>query len=422
MSTNTTNYSFKKPAQTDNYNVDDQNGNWDLADTSLKQQSDLHNTHKTAAVLDHPDGSVIDAKIGNRTIDDTVTAASGPDTPTRLWSKLANMIKAITGKSNWYTPPVTSIESLNSNKAPLASPDFTGTPTGPTGAADESTTQLATKAFVIGQAASTPPVMDGAATVGSSKRYARADHVHPTDTTRAAAARSISAGVGLTGGGDLTADRSLAVIFGGNGASSTAARSDHNHDAAYWSFNNLCWNNGQLEYNNGGVWTPVGNKFDKTAMTRIYSPLVPSMVVTGTYQPVYSLTGKGYMDFILMESTASDRILLKVTVDGVVVWEGLAINNNNSLFGMVNNRFYKNFVTAGNGYMVLLGHNGPLNLGPSYVDYPYYSPGATPSGNSQPLSVLNDSIYFSNSILIEAKTYSGGTVGALKYYYEGGKM
>ncbi|NIK67945.1 hypothetical protein [Paenibacillus sp. BK720] len=82
--------------------------------------------HESAAVLPHPDGSVTDAKIGTRTIDDTVAAAAGADTPTRLWSKLANMIKAITGKGNWYTPPSTTIEALNTGKAPIANPTFTG--------------------------------------------------------------------------------------------------------------------------------------------------------------------------------------------------------------------------------------------------------------------------------------------------------
>jgi len=62
------------------------------------------------------DGGVSDTHIGTRAIDDTVTATAGADTPTRLWSKLANMIKAITGKANWWTPPVTTIEALNTNK------------------------------------------------------------------------------------------------------------------------------------------------------------------------------------------------------------------------------------------------------------------------------------------------------------------
>lgn len=71
------------------------------------------NAHKNAAVIDHPDGSVTDAKIGNRTITDTVTAADGADTPTRLWSKLGNMVKQITGKANWWIPPAVTLEAIN---------------------------------------------------------------------------------------------------------------------------------------------------------------------------------------------------------------------------------------------------------------------------------------------------------------------
>jgi microcystin-dependent protein len=66
-----------------------------------------------------------------------------------------------------------------------ASPTFTGTPLSTTAAADTDTTQVATTAYVIGQASSTAPVIDGVATVGASLRYARADHIHPTDTSRA---------------------------------------------------------------------------------------------------------------------------------------------------------------------------------------------------------------------------------------------
>ncbi|WP_051318176.1 hypothetical protein [Cohnella thermotolerans] len=109
-------------------------------------------------------GSATDAVIGTRAIDDTVAAASGSDTPTRLWSKLAYMIKAITGKSNWYTPPATTIEALNANKAPLASPAFTGTPTAPTPASGTNTNQIATAAFVNAAMAlyglgSEPPIL-----------------------------------------------------------------------------------------------------------------------------------------------------------------------------------------------------------------------------------------------------------------------
>lgn len=69
--------------------------------------------------------------------------------------------------------------------AKLASPTLTGTPAAPTAAADTSTTQIATTAFVTGQAGSSTPVMDGTAAVGTSLKFARADHVHPADTSKA---------------------------------------------------------------------------------------------------------------------------------------------------------------------------------------------------------------------------------------------
>ena len=70
--------------------------------------------------------------------------------------------------------------------APLASPSLTGTPTSTTAAVDTNTTQIATTAFVVAQASAATPLVDGTAAVGTSLRYARADHVHPTDTSRAA--------------------------------------------------------------------------------------------------------------------------------------------------------------------------------------------------------------------------------------------
>lgn len=77
------------------------------------------------------------------------------------------------------------VHPTDTSRAALASPTFTGTPAAPTAAADTNTTQLATTAFVVAQAGSTTPLVDGTAAVGTSLRYARQDHVHPTDTTRA---------------------------------------------------------------------------------------------------------------------------------------------------------------------------------------------------------------------------------------------
>jgi hypothetical protein len=141
----------------------------------------------------------------------------------------------------------TDVAALQS-KAPAASPTFTGTPAAPTPAIDTNTTQVATTAFVLGQASAANPVINGTATAGSSSRYARADHIHPTDTSRAPVAspsftgtpaaptaaadtdttqlattayvvsqnytkqtRTVFAGAGLTGGGDLSANRTIAA-------------------------------------------------------------------------------------------------------------------------------------------------------------------------------------------------------------------
>lgn len=80
-----------------------------------------------------------------------------------------------------------------SSYAKNASPAFTGTPTAPTAAAGTNTTQLATTAFVktavdnksVPSATTTTPKMDGTAAVGSETTWAKGDHVHPTDTSRA---------------------------------------------------------------------------------------------------------------------------------------------------------------------------------------------------------------------------------------------
>ena len=73
------------------------------------------------------------------------------------------------------------------SKANLASPTFTGTPAAPTAEADTNTTQLATTQFVLNQANDTAGTiaMNGAQAAGTSEKYSRADHVHPTDTSRA---------------------------------------------------------------------------------------------------------------------------------------------------------------------------------------------------------------------------------------------
>lgn len=75
------------------------------------------------------------------------------------------------------------------------SPALTGTPTSASAAVDTNTNQIATTAFVVGQAGSASPIMNGIATVGTSLRYARQDHIHPSDTSRAPVASPTFTGI-----------------------------------------------------------------------------------------------------------------------------------------------------------------------------------------------------------------------------------
>jgi hypothetical protein len=102
---------------------------------------------------------------------------------------------------------ITNLTTDLSAKAPLASPALTGTPTSTTAAADTNTTQIATTAFVVGQASASTPAALGTAAVGTSLKYARADHVHALPT--------ISLATGVTG--------TLAIANGGTGQTTATA-------------------------------------------------------------------------------------------------------------------------------------------------------------------------------------------------------
>lgn len=111
-----------------------------------------------------------------------------------------------------YAPATSGSAILKGNGAGGFSSTIAGTdyvaPSGSAGAldvttqaVDNSTTKAASTAYVIGQAASVNPAANGTAAPGTSTRFARGDHVHPTDTTRAPATTGTLALKGNGAGG-----------------------------------------------------------------------------------------------------------------------------------------------------------------------------------------------------------------------------
>lgn len=77
-----------------------------------------------------------------------------------------------------------SIQDNNINHSP-PSASWWGSPAIPTPAADDASSSAASTAYVIGQISVTLPSMDGTAAIGASFKFARADHVHPSDSSKA---------------------------------------------------------------------------------------------------------------------------------------------------------------------------------------------------------------------------------------------
>lgn len=84
------------------------------------------------------------------------------------------------GTTYAFISPSDSLSAMGG--APLANPEFTGLPTVPTANRNTNTQQIASCAFVLNQASNVMPLADGVAAIGTSFLYARADHVHPSDS------------------------------------------------------------------------------------------------------------------------------------------------------------------------------------------------------------------------------------------------
>jgi hypothetical protein len=169
------------------------------------------------------------------------------------------------------------VHPIDTSRAPLVSPALTGTPTAPTATAGTSTTQIATTAFTttaiaaiaIPQPSTTAPLMDGTAAAGTGTTWARADHVHPHDSTIPAASTTTPAALGTAAVGTaatfaradhvhtlpaIPAASTTTPVMDGTAAVGTAAtfaRADHVHPTDTAAFSGVQANAGYQKLPNG---------------------------------------------------------------------------------------------------------------------------------------------------------------------------
>lgn len=134
-------------------------------------------------------------------------------------------VTSFNGRTGTVTLALTDVTSIGG--APLAAPTFSGLVHAPTPTAGDNSTLVATTAFVDGAIAAIPaapaastttPLMDGTAAIGAGAMFARNDHVHPTDTSRAAAS-ALANYLPLAGGtlsGNLALSPGNVYVGGGN--------------------------------------------------------------------------------------------------------------------------------------------------------------------------------------------------------------
>lgn len=149
--------------------------------------------------------------------------------------------------------------------------------------------------------ATTLPLVDGTATAGSGTTWSRADHIHPTDTSRAAASAIPIASSTLP----------LAPGTAAIGASTTYARADHVHPGAVSGVSSFNTRTGAVVLTTADVTTVADSTYVNVGGDTMTGPLV---LAADPAAPLQAAT-KQYVDTNYITPAAGDTRWVNVSGD-----------------------------------------------------------------------------------------------------------
>ena len=173
------------------------------------------------------------------------------------------------------------------------------------------------------------PAMDGTAAVGSSEKYAREDHVHPTDTSRAASTHTHGS---ITNAGAITSDTAVAngdkLIIADSSDSSKLKRSSVSFGSSTTTFlrNDGTWQTPS----SGRSWVDISSQFSAnvenitifamTDGTLVYLTAANTFLVEGfttiTFSSDYS-PADGCLPLGIGQNTDDEVIIVLVDTDAI---------------------------------------------------------------------------------------------------------
>lgn len=372
-------------------------------------------------------------------------------------SWIANRIKAITGTTNWYDAPPTTLTATSSHIANTSNPhnvtavQIGAISTSAEGTANGVATLDANKNVLLSQLGNIPV----ATTTTKGLVKASASITVASDGTMSATASSVGAqpalgytpvnksgdamagalnvptlnGTNPSGAGlDIQTDGSMDVWIDrqhGGFQYKTSEKNLYVNGNKVWTAGNdgassgldadtvrgitLRLNNNVLQYSTdgGSTWNDMS-----TLLTPFAKELSVSLPTANIWTTALNISGKGKLSRCLFKAGSTQVIYLRVTIDGTVVHYSSNSGDATSSYGIEQEKNIINSYNTNAAYSRTPGGNSANGL--TYpTNHPY-------TGGGQYCVMLDDGIPFNSSLIIETMAVSAGSTGNLSI--EGGTV